>query len=239
MKNISLTILVIVLSIFLTHAQNNNIFIKEDINTDFHTKEDIEIEKLIFYKDPVSVKEYELDNESQEFDWVMPLKLYIKPSLITTENVNDNFSDEFLLEEMSLGIEDYITESDFIAKAFSRNKYLYIHAEIDFTLKSDTQNYKLAIIEVYSIPIVNNDYSIYYSGNKYSDIGFIIPMILIFQDNSFKIIPSSKAREIFPDLSDLQFSHSNNFQKLLDSVPSYIESTKNDDNTRTEKVITN
>ena len=40
-------------------------------------------------------------------------------------------------------------------------------------------------------------------------------------------------------LSIYQFGHSDNFQKLLDAVPSYIESTKNADGTRVEKVVVN
>ena len=210
--------------------------------TDFHTRTDIEIEKIIFYKAPILVKEYELVNEKKEYDWYMPFKLYLKPNLINDNNLKENFSEEFIKEEMSSGIEKYLQDNSFFTKMFELNTYLYVHSVVEFVFKPNGLKNKVVIFEMSDKEITINDTSFYaiYNSSSEEMIRYVWPFPMVFQNNRYKIIPPSMVKQIFTGyLSIYQFGHSDNFQKLLDAVPSYIESTKNADGTRVEKVVVN
>ena len=236
MKNLFLTLS---LSFFCFSLFSQYKFYDETKDVLIYENDDLSIEKVVFYKDPIFIYDYKLMSEKNIPDWFSYFLFIINPKASETSKlIFDNYaSKDFILEKKVSSYDEYVevTESK-IKPPFDFHKFIYIHLELKLYNKSEDKFFSLYILELSENEIEDNFY-----GYKNLDVTknvLINPFVLEIKHERFEV-PHSDAYDIFFPYSKYVFGYNNNLQKLLDAVPSYIESSKNADGIRVEKVVVN
>jgi len=201
----------------------------------------LKIEDAIFYKVPILIDEYKLENEFKKPSWFDHVLFMVNPNLVEKglDFFQNNISKNRLEELGNLErYEDYVS---YIEKEVKVNldlyKYLYFYLEVSIKHKLTNREFVLLVYEVSK----NRLDELNYSYNNLNNEGFTLNFPIIFEvKNEDIVIPGDDGYSlIFPETREDQFGYNNNLRKLLESVPSYIESTKNADGTRVEKIVVN
>ena len=235
----SILIISIIFSFVSSFSQYDYYDPSEDIP--IYENDTLEIEKVVFYRSPLVIYNYELLDEKLNIDWIDDMVFIINPGLYKDNSyLYDNLLSKKFLEERNISnFNDYIFYAQKEVKpTFDLYKYLYGHLELIIKHKLTNRRFLVIIYELSETQLNESNYS--YKNLNIQEFIPIFPLVFELIENDLIKAPENKDYDlIFPNSAESQFGYNNNLQKLLDAVPSYIESTKNADGIRVEKVVVN